>query len=209
MAFLETPRFPEDISYGSRGGPMYQTQVVRVDSGHEKRLSRWAYPLHQYDISYGITRQADAYNVTVFFHAVAGRLHGFRFKDPHDFQSNHDMSTPVSDTDQILGTGDGVETDFQLIKTYTRGALSLVRAITKPVVSTTVVSLDDVSQPTGWSLDTTIGILTFSTPPALGVVVKAGFQNDVAVRFDSDILEIQWEDSGLQSTSVIITEIRQ
>lgn len=209
MAFLETPRFPVDISYGSRGGPRYQTEVVRMDSGHEKRLARWSYPLHEFDVVYGVKTQADLYDLLEFFHAASGRLDGFRFKDYADFKSADDMKSAVADTDQTLGTGDASEDAFQLIKTYTVGANTKVRAITKPVPGTVVVSLDDVAQGSGWSIDTTTGLLTFTSPPGGGVVVKSGFEFDIPVRFDTDFLDVSWEDLALQSASVIVTELRQ
>ena len=209
MAFLETPRFPTDISYGSRGGPGYNTEVIRVDSGHEKRLARWTYPLHEFDVVYGIKDEDEIYDLMEFFHAVSGRLHGFRFKDYADYKSTDDMSNAVSDTDQTLGTGDASTTTFQLIKTYTAGSLSKVRNITKPVSGTVVVSLDDVGQGSGWSVDTTTGIVTFTSAPGAGVVVKAGFEFDIPMRFDTDRLELSWEDIELLSTSVLVTEIRQ
>lgn len=40
----------------------------------------------------------------------------------------------------------------------------------------------------GWQLDAATGIVTFDTPPAMDVVVSAGFQFDVPVRFQQDSL---------------------
>jgi uncharacterized protein (TIGR02217 family) len=207
MSFLETPRFPDNIAYGSRGGPMYSTRVIRVHSGHTKSFSRWTYPLHQYDVSYGIRAQEDVYSVLEFFHACGAREHKLRFKDFQDFKSTSDMRTAITATDQTLGTGDGVEKDFQLIKTYTKGALSKARKIAKPLAGA-LASLDDVPQGSGWTLDATTGLLSFSVAPSFGVVVKAGFEFDVPVAFADDVLDIQWDDKNAQSTSIILTEIR-
>jgi len=208
MAFLETPRFPDDIAYGSKGGPMYNTSVIRLESGFEKRNKNWSFPLSQFDVAYGIRREASMYSLIEFFHAVSGRTHGYRFKDFSDYKSTTDMSTSVSDTDQLIGIGDNAEVDFQLIKTYTKGALSQTRNIKKPITGTVVMSLDDVPE-AGFTVDTVTGIVTFSVAPAAAVEVKAGYQYDVPVRFESDSLDAKWEFFETLSTTVPITEIRQ
>ena len=41
MSFAEV-RFPDDISYGSSGGPEYSTDIVETQSGHEQRNANWA-----------------------------------------------------------------------------------------------------------------------------------------------------------------------
>jgi Conserved hypothetical protein 2217 (DUF2460) len=46
--------FPFDISYNSIGATRFQTDVIRVDSGHDQRASRWTQPLMEYDVAYGV-----------------------------------------------------------------------------------------------------------------------------------------------------------
>jgi hypothetical protein len=72
------------------------------------------------------------------------------------------MQVAVSATDQIIGTGDGSEMAFQLIKTYGSGGHSSVRKIKKPVAGTVRLALDAVEQMSGWSVDTTTGMVTFT-----------------------------------------------
>ena len=83
--FIEAPRFPDDISYGSRGGPAYNTTVIVVDSGAESRNQRWSYPRHEYDVAYGVNTLARLEELLEFFHVVAGRAIGFRYKDWMDY----------------------------------------------------------------------------------------------------------------------------
>ena len=174
MSFLETPRFPEDISYKSKCGPGYNTTIIRMASGHESRNINWIMPLYTADVAYGVKSPDQMYNLVNFFHAVAGKAYGFRFKDHSDYNSSATGRGTVTYTDQLIGIGDTTETDFQLIKTYTAGALPRVRNIFKPVVDTVVVSLNDVEQLSGWSVDTTTGMVTFSSPPGAGVTVSLG-----------------------------------
>ena len=208
--FLETPRFPTDISYGSVGGPAYNSVVISTSGGHEQVIQYWEYPLHEYDVSYGIRTQVDLYQVIEYFHAMAGQTHSFRYKDHQDFRSGSDQSVGASPTatDELLGVGDNSETDFQLIKNYTKGVINQTRIINKPVSGTVVVSLDDVPQGSGWSIDTTTGLIVFTAAPALGVNVKAGFEFDVPVRFNQNSLPVSWENFQAQSTSIMLFEKR-
>ena len=207
MAFHEV-RFPDNISRGARGGPERRTQVVELASGDEERNASWANSRRRYDVAYGIRRADDLAAVVAFFEARNGRLHGFRFKDWADFKSCLPSQTP-GPADQPIGTGNGAATLFQLTKRYTSGAQSWTRAITKPVVGTVTIALNSAPQASGWSVSTTTGLITFTTAPAAGVAITAGFEFDVPVRFDTDALDVTLDLERLGSiTSIPLVEIR-
>ena len=208
MAFHEV-RFPDNISRGARGGPERRTQVVELASGDEERNASWADSRRRYDIAYGIRRADDLASVVAFFEARNGRLHGFRYKDWADYKSAL-PSQAISPTDQQIGTGTGSLQTFQLSKRYTSGAQTWVRTITKPVAGTIRVALGMVEQMSGWTVDTTTGVITFTTAPAGGVAVRAGFEFDVPVRFDSDTLDVTLDFERLGSiTAIPLLEIRR
>ena len=208
MAFHDV-RFPDNISRGARGGPERRTQIVELASGDEERNASWANSRRRYDVAYGIRRADDLAAVVAFFEARNGRLHGFRFKDWGDHKSCLPSGTSVP-TDQLIGTGDGATTTFQLVKRYASGSQTWVRKITKPVAGTVRVALDGAEQLSGWTVDTTTGVLTFDTAPAAGVVITAGFAFDVPVRFDTDVLDVTLDLERLGSiTSIPLLEIRR
>jgi uncharacterized protein (TIGR02217 family) len=208
MAFHEV-RFPDNISRGARGGPERRTQIVELASGDEERNASWANSRRRYDVAYGIRRADDLAAVVAFFEARNGRLHGFRYKDWADYKSGL-PSQAVTPTDQQIGTGTGSLQSFQLSKRYTSGAQTWVRTITKPVAGTVRVALGMVEQMSGWTLDTATGVITFTTAPANGVIVRAGFEFDVPVRFDSDTLDVTLDFERLGSiTSIPLLEIRR
>ncbi|SHF32398.1 TIGR02217 family protein [Ruegeria intermedia] len=208
MAFHEV-RFPDDISRGARGGPERRTQIVELASGDEERNASWANSRRRYDVAYGIRRADDLAAVVAFFEARNGRLYGFRFKDWADWKSCLPSQTPAA-TDQLIGTGDGTTTDFQLVKAYASGTQTWNRAITKPVAGSVTVAIDGVEQATGWSIDTTTGLVTFNAAPASGVSITAGFEFDVPVRFDTDTLDVTLDLERLGSiTSIPLLEIRR
>ena len=208
MAFHEI-RFPDNISRGARGGPERRTQIVELASGDEERNASWANSRRRFDVAYGIRRSDDLAAVVAFFEARNGRLHGFRFKDWGDFKSCLPSGTP-SPNDQVIGTGDRAMTAFQLVKRYASGAQSWTRAITKPVFGTVHIALDGVEQPSGWTVDTTTGVVGFNSAPDLGVTLTAGFEFDVPVRFDTDVLDVTHDLERLGSiTSIPLLEIRR
>lgn len=208
MAFHEV-RFPDNISRGARGGPERRTQIVELASGDEERNASWANSRRRYDVAYGIRRADDLAAVVAFFEARNGRLHGFRFKDWGDYKSCLPSGMP-SPGDQPIGTGDGTKTAFQLVKGYASGGQTWVRAIAKPVVDTVRIALDGVEQLSGWSVDTTTGLITFDTAPELGVATTAGFDFDVPVRFDTDALDVTLDLERLGSiASIPLLELRR
>ena len=208
MAFHEV-RFPDNISRGARGGPERRTQIVEMASGDEERNASWANSRRRYDVAYGIRRADDLAAVVAFFEARNGRLHGFRYKDWADYKSAL-PSLAITPTDQQIGTGTGSLQTFQLAKRYTSGAQTWVRTITKPVAGTVRVALGMVEQMSGWTLDSTTGLITFTTAPAGSVIVRAGFEFDVPVRFDSDTLDVTLDFERLGSiTAIPLLEIRR
>lgn len=208
MAFHEI-RFPDNISRGARGGPARRTQIVELASGDEERNASWADSRRRYDVSYGIRRADDLAAVVTFFEARNGRLFGFRFKDWSDYKSCP-PSASVDPLDQLIGTGDGTRTAFQLAKHYASGPRTWTRAITKPVTGTVRVALGGDEQVSGWAVDPVTGVVTFAAAPGNGVAVRAGFEFDVPVRFDSDTLDVTLDIERLGSiTSIPLVEIRR
>lgn len=183
-------RFPLDIAFNSTGGPSFSTTVTELASGAEQRNINWSQARAQYDISTGIRAEDDVVEVLHFFRARQGRAFGFRFKDWADFTSNPSFG-PASSTDQILGVGDGVQVDFELIKTYGEAQANYIRRITKPVAGSVNVAIDGVEAISGFSVDHDEGVIRFDTPPAVGVSVSAGFEFDVPVRFNADTLSLR------------------
>jgi uncharacterized protein (TIGR02217 family) len=198
MAFIET-RFPTDIAYGSTGGPEYSTDIVITQSGHEQRNSNWSQARARYNVAHGVKTQAQLDALIAFFRARKGRADGFRFKDWTDYQA----------VGQSIGTGNGTATIFQLKKNYTSGGITQSRTITKPVTGTVAIYLNGVLQVSGYTVNTTNGQVTFSSPPANTVAVTADFEFDVPVRFDTDRLSSTLDTYGSHSWHDIpLVEVR-
>lgn len=185
--------FPLDIALKSAGGPERRTEIVALGSGREERNARWAHSRRRYDAGYGI-KSLDALGAVVsFFEERRGRLHGFRWRDRLD-HSSAASGVSVSSTDQVIGTGDGTTSTFQLVKTYGGLYAPYQRPVVKPVPGSVRVAVDEseAEEGTAFICDDATGVITFLTGhvPGNGEAVTAGFLFDVPVRFDTDYLEV-------------------
>lgn len=180
-------RFPANLSFGSVGGPERRTEVVTLANGFEERNTPWAHSRRRYDAGLGMRSLDDIEALIAFFEARQGQLYGFRWKDWSDFKTSKSSKT-VNFEDQNIGFGDGETNVFQLNKSYSSGAATYVRPVTKPVLGTLKIGTQGVElqESIEWNVDTTTGLVTFSTPPEEGVLISAGFEFDVPVRFDAD-----------------------
>jgi uncharacterized protein (TIGR02217 family) len=204
MAFFETPRFPDDISYNSVVDTEYKTDIVDMSGGSESRLIRWADARRYYNAAFGVRTMSQLDALLAFFHSCKGRAHGFRFNDPLDNQSAT-LGKQITAADQILVPVGSSSTQYQLRKRYNAGA-TVYRDIIKPIADSVLVAIGGTPTTSGWTLDDTTGILTFSSSPA--GVVTAGFQFDVPCRFDTDKLSADLVSYRLVSATVPIVEIK-
>lgn len=191
MDFCEQ-RLAHRLAFGSTSGVERRTEVVQLASGFEQRTTPWAHGRRRYLIGGGVRTLAEAQALTAFFEARRGRLVGFRFKDPADYGSAV-PGAAITALDQTIGTGDGSATAFALVKSYGDLGGAYLRPIRKPVAGSVRVAVAGAALTTGWSVDETTGVVTFTTPPAAGAAVTAGFEFDTPVRFDVDRLDVTLE----------------
>lgn len=184
--------YPVDVA------PLFSTQLTLVDSGAEQVNQRWRHPLRDISIPQGVRDQDTANALLDHWLLMAGPARTFPWRDPTDFASialqkvNHVPTSPAIALDDCpLGTGDGVTTEFQLVKRYTRGGNNYDRDIHFPIVSTVLIGVDGVapgafSPPLSATVSRPGGVVTFNSAPPLGAVLTAGFLFDLQVRFESD-----------------------
>ncbi len=201
-------QFPLTISSESRGGPQRRTDIVTLRSGAEQRNSIWLDSLRRYAAGPGVRSVEQLQQVVAFFEERRGRLYGFRWKDFSDFRSSTG-ALPIAATDQTIGTGDGVTTVWQLIKTYGQAFAPWARLIRKPVAGTVAVAINGTAVPAaGVAVDSTTGLVTLASAPAKGAAITAGYQFDVPVRFDTDSLDYALMPLFNTPLNIPIVEIR-
>jgi uncharacterized protein (TIGR02217 family) len=185
MNFHEV-RFPAPLSMGSSGGPERRTEIVTLSNGFEERNSPWAHSRRRYDAGLGVRSLDDLAAVIDFFEARHGQLYGFRWKDWTDFKSCRPSAVP-GPLDQEIGRGDGATTKFALKKAYRSGGASYERPILKPVAESVRIAVGGSERSANdFSVDPATGVVTLFAAPAANARVTAGFEFDVAVRFDTD-----------------------
>jgi len=182
-------RFPTSLSFGALGGPERRTEIATLANGFEERNTPWAHARRRYDAGMGLRSLDDVALLIAFFEARKGQLIGFRWKDWADFQSCA-PSKAIDAGDQLIAVGDEQTTQFQLIKTYRSGDVEYARPIVKPVAGSVFVSVGGVPVRDGgdYTLDTKTGILTSPKFKHSSAEVRAGFEFDVPVRFDTDAI---------------------
>jgi uncharacterized protein (TIGR02217 family) len=209
MNFHEV-RFPASLSFGSVGGPERRTDIVTLANGFEERNTPWAHSRRRYDAGLGMRSLDDIETMISFFEARQGQMYGFRWKDWSDYKSGS-ATADVDHGDQVIARGDGERTEFQLVKTYSSGGVSAVRPITKPVLGTVSLGLDQDAMREGvdYEVDLACGVVSFVAPPPEQVEITAGFEFDVPVRFDTD--KIQTSVASFQAgdvPNVPVVEVR-
>jgi uncharacterized protein (TIGR02217 family) len=189
-------RLPEDVEKGAEGGPGFNTTVLKLSSGFERRNINWERELGEWDIAYGIETKADLEDVVAFFYVRRGKAYGFRFKDWSDFEIG------AAGSPHTIGTGTGAQSVFQVYKTYTDAGGSFARKITRldpdfPIQVYVNGVLKTLT--THYTVNYDTGVITFTggnfPPNGHAVAVICWF--DVPVRFDIDKLRVrmEWEDA--------------
>ncbi|MGL5837981.1 MAG: DUF2460 domain-containing protein, partial [Sphingorhabdus sp.] len=199
--------FPIEIGREAEAIAEFSTQIVTTLSGHERRNSDWADARMSYDVAPGVRSENELAELIRFFRARRGSAIAFRFADPFEDSSNSMLDMPTM-LDQSIGTGDGVQTRFRLAKAYGDGADKQWRPITRPRVGSILIAVNGLAV-TDWTLGEK-GTIIFSTAPALGAQISAGFRFDLSVRFTEDRLEVNRATFGAGSMpSVMLTEVKE
>jgi uncharacterized protein (TIGR02217 family) len=197
-------RFPIALGREASVEPAFSTAVVTTASGVEQRNSDWSDARLGFDAGPGVRGKAELEELIAFFRARRGAAVGFRFEDPFDHSSNG-MTGEPGPFDQLLGLGDGVQTEFALVKSYGEQ----VRRITRPAAGTVLVSVAGIERLSGWSLGEK-GVVRFDAAPGEGQEVRAGYRFDVPVRFAEDRLSLSRAtfEAG-EIASVPLIEVRE
>lgn len=174
----DTSIFPNDTGGGED-----------ANQNHDVSIGKWEVSIQDQDVSLGY-----AHDVMDLHRIAKGRYHRFLFKDWSDFKSCRPYQT-VARTDQVLGTGDGSTTEFQVYKRYTMvdsasASQTDTRKITRLKSGTVLVEKAGVLQTetTHYTVDYNTGKVTFVAAPAAAAALKCGFEFYNVVRFDTDEL---------------------
>lgn len=199
MAFLDE-HLPREVEIGATRRDVEDIEIVTTDGGWEVRNARSSQSLREFDISFPTSkRDGSVYMAVVaMFKAARGNLHSFRFRDWADYKL----------TNEVIGTGNGVATAFQIKQSWTVDGETHSRNITRPV-SPLLVYKNGVQQLSGYSINYATGVLTFTGAPAIGVAVSVTGEFDVPVRFDGPLQTLGFSGDLEHIETITLKEVRE
>lgn len=173
---MSLPVFPYFPSMAWNSTKTQKWDVVVKKSGSKKRktMTTQAYPEWIIKCSYTALDSNEVDQLAGFFSKVKGRLSPFLWKDLEDYKQENVR----------VGTGNGVNKDFQLLRNY---ADDYVEPIYDIVSGTLTMYVDGL--PVLYTMGTD-GMITLATAAANGKAVTATFEYYWRVAFDDDIT---WE----------------
>ena len=148
------------------------------------RALDYPYPLWQFILVFDLLRDNpvagydELRTLMGFFMLCQGAYGTFLFDDPSDHRV----------TGQQIGIGNASTTVFQLRRAM--GATLPGGGFLEPIVAPNVVSaiyLDGITQiPGSYNVDPNTGLVTFSTPPATGLIITVDYSYYFRCRFTDD-----------------------
>lgn len=147
----------EEVDYGFEGGGRHSTSSPTTTNGFSERDSRWKYPIHEYEASFGdIKDDARDFLVNVLM-VVRGKRHDFMFKDWNDF---------TVEGQQLICGAVGTTEQIQLYKRYAGfGQAYTIRPI-QALKEATIYDVSDAENPVAvpGTLDLLTGLFTPDDP---------------------------------------------
>lgn len=158
------PTFPTTpgLTYPVKRALMWRTDREESFSGVEMRYPTRNLPKWSYELEFSVLRSSTALPewqaLASFFNNLQGANGLFKYVDPMDYTA----------TAQLFGSGDGAETDFQLVRTGPPGGGTFSEPVYAP---TTITEITVAGVPTvAYTIGDT-GIITFAVAPADGAAL--------------------------------------
>lgn len=206
MAIPTFPTLP-GLAFPVKKSPMYQSIIHESVSGVSTGQSTQPYPRYAFDLPFEFLRAASVYlelqTLMGFYQSCRGRAYPFHFSDPDD---NAVVGQP-------LGLGDGVTTDFALLRSIGASSDPVQDAVAAGLIAyvnavPTAVTLLTTSQ------YATIYAIRFAAAPGAGAAVTVDFGYNWLCRFDMDTQEfskfLRVNSAGLfEAKSVKFTSVLQ
>jgi uncharacterized protein (TIGR02217 family) len=183
--------------YGWDGTPRFKTTVDVLQNGDEYRNAEWAEARHEYSAPF-LNISKDSYReIKRMFLSCRGMLHAFRFRDELDYEA----------TAEQFGTGDGVETEFQLNKVSTTDGVEYVRNVYALKLGADPVLTVNGTPTTAFSYNNRTGVVLFDVAPAAAAVLRWTGEFDIWVRFATDTIPFSLDDPDATNGLLSLIEV--
>lgn len=167
--------------------PLFKTAISEARSGKEVRSAAMAQPRYRIELTYSYLKNDgmigagnpddDLRTILGFFLARQGSFDSFLWAHPYD----------NTVTSQNLGTGNGSQTQFQLLRTI--GGFSETIQNVNQITSLTVGGVTK-TQGVDFTVSPT-GMITFTSAPANGAAIVVSFTFYYRVRFADDQIDFE------------------
>ena len=160
----------------------WKTDIVEYENKNNQRNQVWSAPRRHWFINLAFMKKKARDRVIEFFNRAKGRGNSFLYKDEDDYSSVCDLA------------GDGATKIFQLEKVYypiSSDFSEIGWAEDKEDIKsgTVTVTINGTPQPSGWTVNYTTGLITFTNAPANGATVQISFEFYFRVIFAADALK--------------------
>lgn len=195
-------------AFGWTGGQEFNTRIVALLNGRERRNANWAQGRHRYTVPFQNLKRAQYRAVRQMHEVCRGMEHAFLYFDPSAHEADND----------VFAIGDGAASEFQLSTLSAIDGVSyqrLVRALYVPgdngeaIESVIVVTVNGV--PTAVTPDYDRGTVLFAAPPAADTILRWSGEFSVWVRFNNDWLPFsidnKSEDEFVHNGTVELIEV--
>jgi uncharacterized protein (TIGR02217 family) len=181
MSALVYPTLP-GLAFEVNISPRWATSVQSAITGRETRIALMQYPLYDVELTYEFLRSSAVYpelqQLVAFFGSVQGSWDNWLWVNPDDY-----VISPAAQ--QGIGTGNGSQTAFQLVRAF-GGLTEPVWSITDAQVYVNGTALTFGSQ---YTVNNNTGVATLATAPAAGAAVTWSGHFNYRCRFKDDTLQ--------------------
>ncbi len=167
------------LSWSRIRTPVMSTNIQTSTSGKEKRAMYYTYPRWKFNLTYELIRDdgtatGDLQEIVGFFLNHYGAFDDWLYKDQDEF----------SVTLQQFGTGDGVTTDFQLLKSFGQFLEPVKGIVSTPTILVASVPITSFTYSTS-------GLISFSTPPTSAAALVWSGNFYYRCRFVQDMYDFE------------------
>jgi len=169
--------------------PMWRNQRQDSFGGLQTSVAYWSYPKWAWELSYSVLREGtfgigsftELTQLLGLFQSMRGGYDSFLYTDADD----------NAVVDQVLGIGDGVTKDFQLVRSYA----NFIEPMFAPNTVTNVKDNGGIVSGANYTVNAwgsaKPGVISFVTAPASGHAITATFSFYFPCRFDDDSMTFE------------------
>jgi uncharacterized protein (TIGR02217 family) len=188
MPFINS-NLPLDISNNSTFEVSFNTNIVNFVNGMELRNQLLKSPKLKYKVNYNNLSKKDAQKIMSFFYECQGMMNSFRIRNWLDSELNKEFI--------YLENGQEIK-QIQIIKKYNQNNSQYIRKITKPVLNSLALFVNELElSNNSYNINEQNGLISLNQSLKNNDKLSISCIYDDEVRFANDNIIFNVDDSGL------------